>query len=162
MELKYIIKEEDINKTVNDILLDKFNFSNRLLSKLIKNKKIYFDDNIIDTRLKIDGPGIIIVDLDFKEDNSNIIPIKMNLDIIYEDEWMLIVNKPAGIPIHPSRLHFEDSLSNGIKYYFDSINLRKKIRPVNRLDLNTSGIVIFAKSEYIQEQFSIQMSNRHL
>ena len=50
----------------------------------------------------------------------------MDLNIVYEDEWMLVVNKPAGCPIHPSRLHFEDSLSNGIKYYFNSINLNNK------------------------------------
>lgn len=158
MELKYVIKEDDINKTINEILLNKFNFSNRLLTKLIKNKRIYLNSNVIDSRYKVNHVGIITVNLDFKEDNSNIIPIKMNLDIIYEDEWMIVVNKPSGVPIHPSRLHYEDSLSNGVKYYFDSIDLNKKIRPVNRLDLDTSGIVIFAKSEYIQEQFSIQMS----
>ncbi len=158
MELKYVIKEDDINKTINEMLLNKFNFSNRLLTKLIKNKRIYLNNNVIDTRFKANSLGIITIDLDFNEDSLNIIPTKMDLDIIYEDEWMLVVNKPAGIPVHPSRLHYEDSLSNGVKYYFDSIGLNKKIRPVNRLDLDTSGIVIFAKSEYIQEQFSIQMS----
>ena len=50
-------------------------------------------------------------------------------------------------------------MSNGVRYYFDSINLKKKIRPVNRLDANTSGLVIFAKCEYIQECFIKQMTN---
>ena len=50
-------------------------------------------------------------------------PTKIDLDILFEDEWSLIVNKPSGIPIHPSMLHFTDSLSNGIKFYFDSIRL---------------------------------------
>ena len=54
-------------------------------------------------------------------------------------------------------LHYENSLSNGIKYYFDKIGLKKKIRPVNRLDKDTSGIVIFAKNEYIQECLVKQM-----
>ena len=75
----------------------------------------------------------------------------MDLDIIYEDEWLLVINKPAGITIHPSILHFDNSLSNGIRYYFDKINLKKKIRVVNRLDKDTSGLVVFAKCEYIQE-----------
>ena len=70
---------------------------------------------------------------------------------------MLIVDKPAGIPVHPSILHYEDSLSNGVKYYFEKIGLKKKIRPVNRLDKDTSGIVIFAKNEYIQECLVKQM-----
>ena len=84
----------------------------------------------------------------------------MDLSILYEDEYLLIIDKPAGIPVHPSIIHFEDSLSNGVKYYFDTINLHKKIRPVNRLDRNTSGIVIFAKNEYIHDMLSKQMQNK--
>lgn len=159
MELIYQITESDFNKTINEIILKEFNFSNRLLTKLIKNKNIFFDGKEVDTRTSVTNPGIIKIDFNYNEDNSNIVATKMNLNIIYEDEWMLVINKTAGCPIHPSRLHFKDSLSNGIKYYFNSINLNKRIRPVNRLDLNTSGLVIFAKCEYIQEQFSNQMAN---
>lgn len=83
----------------------------------------------------------------------------MELNIIYEDEYMLIINKPAGMPVHPSARHFENSLSNGVKYYFDTIGLKRKIRIVNRLDIDTSGIVIFAKNEYIQEALSMQMKS---
>ena len=159
MELIYKITENNFNKTINEIILKKFNFSNRLITKLIKNKHILFNEKEIDTRTLISNSGIIKIDFNYNEDNSNIVATKMNLNIIYEDEWMLVINKPACCPIHPSRFHFEDSLSNGIKYYFNSINLNKKIRPVNRLDLQTSGLVIFAKCEYIQEQFSNQMTN---
>ena len=63
------------------------------------------------------------------------------------------------MPIHPSMDHYKDSLSNGVKYYFNSIGLKRKIRPVNRLDKNTSGIVIFAKNEYIQECLIKQMTS---
>lgn len=159
MELLYEITENDFNKTINEITLKEFNFSNRLLTKLINNKNILFNEIGVDTRTLITNPGNIKIDFNYDEDNSNIVATKMDLNIVYEDEWMLVINKPAGCPIHPSRLHYEDSLSNGIKYYFDSINLNKKIRPVNRLDLNTSGLVVFAKCEYIQEQFSNQMAN---
>ena len=81
----------------------------------------------------------------------------MNLDILHEDKYMLIVNKPPFTAIHPSILHFDDTLSNGVKYYFDNIALNRKIRIVNRLDRDTSGIVIFAKNEYIQESLICQM-----
>ena len=83
----------------------------------------------------------------------------MNLNILYEDKYMLIINKEPNIPVHPSMEHFEDSLSNGVKYYFDTINLHRKIRIVNRLDKDTSGIVIFAKCEYVQEALINQMKN---
>lgn len=83
----------------------------------------------------------------------------MDLDIIYEDKYLLVINKPANIAVHPSLRHFEDSLSNGVKYYFDSIGLHRKIRIVTRLDKDTSGIVIFAKNEYIQESLTRQMKS---
>ena len=160
MELKYIIKKDNINQTINSILKNQLQISTRLLAKLIKNKKIYLNNNICDTRQKAILGDILTVDLNDKEDSSNIIPKKMDLDIIYEDDWILVLNKPSGIPIHPSMRHYTTSLSNGVKFYFDSINLSKKIRPVNRLDIDTSGVTIFAKCEYIQECFIQQMNNK--
>ena len=160
MELKYKIDENTANQTINSILINKLNISTRLLNKLIKQKNIYLNGKVCDTRNIALKNDIITVNLNSKEDNSNIIPKEMNLKIIYEDDWMLVVDKPAKIPIHPSRMHFTDSLSNGIKFYFDSINLSKKIRPVNRLDLGTSGLVIFAKCEYIQENLIRQMNSK--
>ena len=160
MKLKYEIKEKDIDKSINNILTNELNISTRLLTKLIKNEKISIHNHKCDTRNIANLGDIIEINLDIPEDNSNIIATQMKLDIIYEDEWMIVVNKPARMPIHPSRLHYTDSLSNGIKFYFDSIGLAKKIRPVNRLDLGTSGLVIFAKCEYIQEAFVQQMSDK--
>ena len=160
MELKYIINENDTNSTINTILITKLQISTRLLAKLIKNKCIYLNKNICDTRNKALLNDILTIDFNYEEDNSNIVPTKMNLKIIYEDEWILVIDKPAGIPVHPSRMHYTNSLSNGIRFYFDSIGLHKKIRPVNRLDLNTSGLVVFAKCEYIQEAFIRQMNNK--
>lgn len=159
MELKYTVTNSDKSKTINEILSSQLNFSTRLCSKLIKNKNIYKNVEYVDSRNHATLGDTIVIDFNYKEDNSNITPTNMDLNIIYEDEWLLVVNKPAGIPVHPSRLHYENSLSNGIKYYFDTINLKKKIRPVNRLDLDTSGLVIFAKCEYIQESFINQMAN---
>lgn len=155
MIIKYINK--DNYNTINDVLINEFQFSSRLMSKLIKNKKIYLNNSFCDTRKCINYNDEIIVDLSGKENNSNIVATNMDLDIIYEDDWFLVVNKQPGIAVHPSSLHYSDSLSNGVKFYFDKIGLKKKIRVVNRLDYNTSGIVVFAKCEYIHEQFSKQM-----
>lgn len=155
MIIKYINK--DNYNTINDVLINEFQFSSRLMSKLIKNKKIYLNNSFCDTRKCINYNDEIVVDLSGKENNSNIVATNMDLDIIYEDDWFLVVNKQPGIAVHPSSLHYSDSLSNGVKFYFDKIGLKKKIRVVNRLDYNTSGIVVFAKCEYIHEQFSKQM-----
>ena len=143
--------------TVRQVLKQEFKLSSRLILKLKKTNNIFVNNENTFLDKEIINGDIVSVCVDFNEDNSNIVPNKMDLDILFEDDYLLIVNKPAGIPVHPSMDHFEDSLSNGIKYYFDSINLHRKIRPVNRLDRNTSGIVIFAKNEYIQEQLITQM-----
>lgn len=123
MELKYTIKNEDSNLTINQILQSKLHISNRLHQQLIKEHLIFCNDNLCDTRNIANLGDVIKINFDNEEDNSNIVPTKIDLDILFEDEWILIVNKPSGIPIHPSMLHFTDSLSNGIKFYFDSIRL---------------------------------------
>ncbi len=157
MKLEYVIKNNELN--INQILQKELNVSSRLLYKLFKNNLILLNGSICDTRNFYNIDDVITINFDYEEDNSNIVPKKIDLNIIYEDEWLLIVNKPAGIAVHPSILHYSDSLCNGVKFYFDSIGLKKKIRPVNRLDLNTSGLVVFAKCEYIQEYLISQMKS---
>ena len=128
------------------------------MSKSTLNK-IKLNHQPCDTRKTGNFGDIITINFDYEEDNSNIVPTEINLNIVFEDAWFLVVNKPVGIAIHPSVLHYSDSLCNGIRFYFDKIGLNKKIRPVNRLDLNTSGLVVFAKCEYIQECLINQMKN---
>lgn len=157
MKLSYTIQATDNFINVKEVLKNKFQVSDRLLLKLKKAQKILINDSQGFVWSQVKNNDKIEFLIDFEEDSSNIPATKMNLDILYEDEAYLVINKPAGLPIHPSMDHYTDSLSNGVKYYFDSISLHKKIRPVNRLDKNTSGIVIFAKNEYIQECLVKQM-----
>ena len=157
MKLCYTIQSTDTYATIKEVLKAYFNVSDRLLIKLKKNNKIYLNNNIINVNATVNIGDIVSFILDFEEDNSNIIGTKMDLEIIYEDDAYIVLNKPAGIPVHPSTEHYTDSLSNGLKYYFESIGLKRKIRPVNRLDKNTSGLVVFAKNEYIQECLVRQM-----
>lgn len=158
MELKYLVKDNKY-KNINEILSLEFKISTRLKNKLIRKNMILLNDNICDTRNSVNIGDKLIVDFNYNEDISNIVPKEMPLDIVYEDEWLLVVNKSSAIAIHPSILHFDNSLSNGVRFYFDKIGLKKKIRPINRLDKDTSGLVIFAKCEYTQECLSLQMKN---
>ena len=158
MNLKYIVTNNKY-KDINQILKQEFNISARLQHKLIREKHVLLNGKIIDTRSSIVLNDVITINLNFNEESENIISIQIPLNIIYEDECFLILNKPAGIAVHPSILHYTDSLANGVKFYFESIELKRKIRPINRLDLNTSGIIIFAKNEYVQECLIKQMQN---
>lgn len=158
MKLSYINLNKYFN--VKEVLKAEFSMSDRLLLKLKKLDKIYLNGKVTSVNHPIVENDLIECHLDYDEDNSNIVPTKISINIIYEDEAYLVVNKPAGISVHPSMDHYTDSLANGVIFYFNQIGLKKKIRPVNRLDKDTSGIVIFAKNEYIQECLIKQMKNK--
>ena len=160
MNLEYVVKDLSLYKTVRQVLKSEFNMSNRLITKLKFNKLILLNsaETYLDKLLSIGD--VVYCSLDYEEESENIVPTKMDLNILYEDDCFLILNKSYNMPVHPSILHYDNSLSNGVKYYFDLIGLKKKIRPVNRLDRDTTGIVIFAKNEYIQECLIKQMQNK--
>ncbi len=157
MNLSYQIDKDEHYDNVLHVLKEQFFLSDRLITKLKKANKIYLNSLPTYTKKSVTMGDTVSVLIDFEEDNSNIVASNIPLNIIYEDDYLLVLNKPANIAIHPSILHFDNSLSNGVKFYFDKLGLKKKIRIVNRLDRNTSGIVIFAKNEYIQECLIKQM-----
>lgn len=160
MKLIYKVPNKTKYQTIKEVLKMEFSISDRLLLKLKKMQKITLNNEIVYVHHNIKFGDIIECDLNYEEDNSNIVPTYIDLSIIYEDDCYLVIDKPAGIPVHPSCDHFADSLSNGVRYYFDQIGLKKKIRPVNRLDKDTTGLVIFAKNEYIQECLIKQMKSK--
>lgn len=159
MKLEYIVTKTTKYENIKQVLKEEFLISDRLIIKLKKSKQIFLNGKTTHINELINFDDIITIDLDFEETSDNIVPIQMDLNILYEDDALLIVNKSPFIPVHPSMDHYTDSLSNGVKYFFNSIGLNRKIRPVNRIDKNTSGIVIFAKNEYIQESLIRQMKS---
>ncbi len=147
MELIHKIGIDENGITIAHLLRDKMNISARLLNKLKMNEKILVNDIPVFSNYIIHTNDWVKVNLEFEEQDY-ITPENIKLNILYEDEYFLAVNKPAGIVVHPSSNHLSGTLANGVKYY---LNNNKKIRAINRLDRDTSGIVLFAKNEYIQE-----------
>ena len=92
MELKYIAKKEDIGLTINQILQSKIKISSRLRQQIINEKLITCNELLCDTRKNLELGDFINIDFNYWEDNSNIVPTPMDLDILYEDEWILIIN----------------------------------------------------------------------
>ncbi len=156
MKLTYQVLDNKY-QNIKEVLKVEFAISDRLLLKLKNLKRITLNNESVYIHHSISLGDIIECNLDYEEDNSNIVPTNIPLNTLYEDECYLVINKPSGIPIHPSMDYYTNSLSNGVRFYFDKIGLHKKIRPVNRLDKDTSGLVIFAKNEYIQECLIKQM-----
>lgn len=86
--------------------------------------------------------------LSLPSEQSEIDPVEGQLDIIYEDKWLLIVNKPPLMPVHPVKQHQTDTLANIVRYYNIQKNENYVFRAVNRLDRDTSGLVMISKDKF--------------
>lgn len=157
MLLKYIVGD---NKNLRSILKDELNISSRLFNK-IKNKYVFVNGEHAIYYRDLNVNDVVEVDFSYDDDNYNNIVSNHDIkfEIVYEDNWLLIVNKGSNLPVHPSLNHYDISLSNGIKAYFDKIGLNKTVRLVNRIDKDTTGLVVIAKCEYIQECLIKQMND---
>ena len=156
MELIYNVNQNSYS-CVKEVLVSYFKISHRLITKLKQENAIFLNNMPCFINEKIYIGDSVRVNLDYAEKTDNIKPTPMPLEILKETDGYIIINKTANMPVHPSSNHYSDTLSNGIRSYFDSIGLKKLIRPVNRIDTDTTGIVIFAKNAYIQECFIRQM-----
>ena len=128
MNLSYQIDKADHYDNVLHVLKEQFLLSDRLITKLKKANKIYLNDLQTYTKKSLTVGDTVSVLIDFEEDNSNIVASNIPLNIIYEDDYLLVINKPANVAIHPSILHFDNSLSNGVKFYFDKLGLKKELK----------------------------------
>ncbi len=97
-----------------------------------------------------------------KESSSNIEPVELPFSILYEDEDIMVVNKPAGMPTHPSLNNYDNTLANAVMYYFHTQNIPYIFRCVNRLDRDTTGLTILAKHSLSSAILSRQMSLREI
>lgn len=160
MNILYKANTDDCGKQLKSILKNKLYISNILRYNLIKFNKITVNGNICFPNLILKQNDEIKVildnDTDLKTDTYNFYEkfpaYNFNLDILYEDEYLLIINKPANIEIHPCATNHEKTLSNAVFNYLRKQNILN-IHIVTRLDKNTTGICIFAKHKYIQELF---------
>lgn len=97
------------------------------------------------TNEKLTYGDVLRIHIAEPQSSPNIVPVPLPLDIVYEDEDLLVVNKPCDMPIHPSVNNYENTLANGLMYYFSSRGLPFVYRCINRLDRDTSGLLIVAK-----------------
>lgn len=94
--------------------------------------------------------------------SENIVPTPLPLDIVYEDEDLLIINKPAGMPIHPSQGNYDNTLANACAYYFQQKGEPFIYRCINRLDRNTTGLLIIARHAYSASLLSSMVAKREI
>lgn len=146
---------EDENLTLKEVLLDKLNFSVRSLSKMKRYKTVKVNNEYIRPGDKINKGDLIEVKIE--EEMADFKPQDLKLPILYDDFDIIMVNKPPFMVVHPTKSHFENTIANGVTHYVVEKSENVKIRFVNRLDMNTSGLVIVAKNPYAQFVLSSDM-----
>ena len=160
-KISLIAKESDKNLRVDVFVHKKENLISRTrIKNLIENKKLKINDKVIINPAKKICVGDKL-DLTIpKPKKASIKPFKFKLDIIYEDEDIIVLNKPAGIVIHPGAGNFEKTIVNALMYYDKNSlsNIGGELRPgiVHRIDKNTSGLILIAKNNETHENLSSQ------
>lgn len=161
--LEYIISSDTNPVTVLDFLKQE-GFSRHILSSM-KNSSgncIVLNGERGFGRSVLKEGDRLVVTVPEVESGENIIGTEMDLDILYEDEDILVINKPAGMPVHPSMGNYENTLANGIAWYFSQKGEDFVYRCINRLDRDTTGALILAKNPLSAAVLSVQMKRRQI
>lgn len=106
--------------------------------------------------VKVSAGDIVEIRME-QEESDDILPESIPFSILYEDEHLLIVNKDAGVIVHPTHGHYTGTLANGVVHYWKSKGELFRFRPIHRLDQETSGVLAIAKNPYVHQHVSEQM-----
>lgn len=158
---KFITEENDIGIRIDKFLSTKFTDKTRsALQKYIENELVLANEKPISKNYKIKKSDIISVNIPNPID-VDIKPENINLDIVYEDDYLLVVNKPKGMVVHPAPGNYEGTLVNALMYHCgDSLSgINGEIRPgiVHRIDKNTSGLLMVAKNDTAHQSLAEQI-----
>ncbi len=153
--ITHIVEISEEGGILKDFLRDRYGISSRLLSKMKKRRQILMNGAYAPYHTRIYRGDEI--EMNFEEDPNDYPGVSMNLEIAYEDLDLLVINKKPGIVTHPTQGHHKDTLINGVVEYFRRIGLPMKVRFVNRLDMNTSGLIVVAKNPFAHFDLMKQM-----
>lgn len=140
--------EKDENTRIDKFISLNSDITRTTISKMIDNDAITVNGNSTKNSYKVKIGDIIDLDDDYQEE-IDIVPTKMDLDIIYEDNDIIVVNKPSGLVVHPGNGNINNTLVNGLMYHTKSLSdLNGEERPgiVHRIDKDTSGLLLIAKN----------------
>ncbi|MDO4536406.1 MAG: RluA family pseudouridine synthase, partial [Clostridium perfringens] len=141
---------------IREFLKEELNLSSRFIKSAAIEKRIKVNGIAVKMNYVLNGDEDIEVNLS-KEESQNIEPENIPLDVVYEDEDILVLNKAPFMVVHPTKSHQTGTLANGILYYFRETKQDCIVRLVSRLDMNTSGLIIIGKNQYAHMMLSSEM-----
>lgn len=155
--LSYTVKPEEDGMVLKTILQKRMDISRKLLSRLkMTERGITLNGERVYISVAVKAGDKVEIRME-TEVSSDILPQPIPFDILYEDDHLLVVNKAAGIIVHPTHGHYTDTLANGVVHYWAEKGERYRFRPVHRLDQETSGVLVIAKNPYSHQHISEQM-----
>lgn len=158
--------EEKVDKSfegrkIREFLKEKMGLSSRLIKGASIDKRILVNNNPVKMNYVLKENDEIVINL-AKKESQNITPEKIDLDIVYEDKDIIVINKSPNMVVHPTKRYQSGTLANGLLYYFKESNQDCIVRLVSRLDMDTSGLIIVAKNQYAHSELSNQMQNNNV
>lgn len=153
--MKYECGKNDAGLMIKDVLKRRMNFSTRLIRKLKEVGGV--DLNRVPSKLNVTVRVGDVISVSFPEERSDFEPQDIPLEVVYEDDDLLIINKQPGIVVHPTKGHPVGTVANALAWRMKEKDDYFRIRFVNRLDMDTSGLLIVAKNAFAQESFQQQM-----
>lgn len=160
-QLVFTVPEDCDGMKARTFLRKRCGVSARIITLLKREKDGILKDNKILRTVDIVNSGDKII-LKLPEDKNEIAPVKGDLKILYEDDYIIAIDKPAGMPVHPTKVHQLDTLANILKYFQNERGESYTFRAVNRLDKDTSGIVLIAKDKYTATALQSNVNKTYL
>ncbi len=158
--ITYVIDTEHQNMTILQFLKQKL-YTDKAIIALKKTPEGILKNGVwAYVNEKLSSGDVLKINLLEEVHSENIVPEKLDIDIVYEDEEILVINKPFNMPIHPSQNHYTGTLANALRFYFEEKNEPFVFRCVNRLDKNTTGLTIVCKHKLASGILSDMVSKR--
>ena len=159
-DLKYVVTTEENGKTIKQIVQTHFAFSSRFLTKIKNQNLVYLNGKPEKGWKEVKTNDLIEIKL--PEEINDFPPEDIPLDIVYEDDDILVINKAPGYVVHPTKGKPYHTIANAVSFKISKEEKKYKIRFVNRLDMNTSGLLIIAKNSLSQNNLSKEMNDNIL
>ena len=158
--MKFEIEEENVR--LDQFLSSKMGISRSKVAKLIDAGAVTVDGNIVNASKKC-RPGTIVHVSEMPEEEEWIVPEEIPLDIVYEDEYLIVINKASGMVVHPGAGNFHGTLVNALLFYFGK-QKTKDVRPgiVHRIDKDTSGLLVVAKTSEAMDALSEMIREKQI